>query len=196
MKFVKVPGTKVLFCIHETRNKDFSAYVAEHPGITLEGEEDEPVKLLKATDARLFCGWLTKKEGRNYRLPTAKEWDAAVGLRRSDDPDEFPWGRKWPPPKAAANLSPQLKDYADDFPRVAPVMCFTPNKLGIYDLSGNMWEVCEATTDASAKECLLRGGSWTDYEDGRLRSSFRMTRPVDAALSNNTGFRIVLETTE
>lgn len=133
MKFVPVKGTDVLFCIHETRWKDYAVYAAAHPrdatnwksqtqrGFRLtEREGDHPVLNVSWEDAAAFCVWLSKEENKLYRLPTDREWSQAVGLgrketwRRGDTPgsvsrnqDEFPWGNDWPPPTGAGNYSDQ-----------------------------------------------------------------------------------------
>jgi len=132
MKFVPVPGTDVLFCIHETRWKDYAVYAAEvegvdggsrsqtHDGFTpTDRPEDHPVTRVSWEDAQAFCAWLSEKEGRTYRLPTDREWSVAVGLGRLERPrsgdtpeslsgkvaDEFPWGKGWPAPEGAGNYS-------------------------------------------------------------------------------------------
>ncbi|HRQ88324.1 MAG TPA: SUMF1/EgtB/PvdO family nonheme iron enzyme, partial [Bacteroidia bacterium] len=132
MKFVPVPETKVLFCIHETRQKDYAAYAAENPGtngfwrnLSYEGHrvtervDDHPVGTVNWHDATDFCRWLSEKEGLTYRLPTDEEWSMAVGLggkerrRRDDVPatlsggvaGEYPWGSEWPPPANAGNYA-------------------------------------------------------------------------------------------
>jgi formylglycine-generating enzyme required for sulfatase activity len=86
MKFVPVPGTKGHFCIHETRYKDYAAFVAETPGVdgawksqssdgytATDRADEHPVWKVSWDDAQGFCAWLSKKEGRAYRLPTDKE---------------------------------------------------------------------------------------------------------------------------
>jgi hypothetical protein len=234
MKFLPVKGTEVLFCIHEVRYQDYAAYAAESPGVDgawkdqtcdayalTENKENHPVMKVSWEDAQKFCEWLSKKEGKTYRLPTDEEWSIAVGLGRGEkrpqgitpamlskkENTEFPWGGDYPPKtkdksgnyndasrKAKAfNGSVQyLEDYDDGFPTTAPVMSFKPNKLGIYDMGGNVWEWCEDWYDNAQKERVLRGGSW-DYGDrSHLLSSYRSHLPPGNRSPNCFGFRVVL----
>ena len=227
MKFVQVPGTKVLFCIHETRYKDYAAYAADVPdadsawknqkteGFVMERPEDHPVTRVSWEDAQKFCEWLSKKEGRTYRLPTDQEWSYAVGIGREEkwtkdttpatvfrNQTDFPWGDKWPPPNGAGNYSDQsrkdkepaknsqyLDGYDDGFPSTSPVMSFKPNKLGIYDLGGNVWEWCEDWFDSAKIDRVLRGSSATHHERENLLSSFRDHHKPGERLG--LGFRVV-----
>ena len=134
MKFVPVPGTKVLFCIHETRLGDFKQYAATVPGIhqhwrkaswdgqPVSREDNYPVVAVTRMDAEGFCKWITEKTGVPHRLPTDEEWSRAVGIghkerRRSDTTPrelardalpEYPWGNEFPP---SSDLPPEnLKD--------------------------------------------------------------------------------------
>ena len=137
MKLVPVPGTNVLFCIHETRFKDYLAYTAENPAADMKwkdqttdghalagGGDDHPVSKINWHDAEAFCRWLSKKESRRYRLPTDAEWSVAAGLDEqslrspedtpkslSDKGDRktFPWGATWPPPAGAGNYSDETR---------------------------------------------------------------------------------------
>jgi serine/threonine protein kinase len=128
MKFVPVPGTKVMFCVHETRRQDFAGYAADNrttapkawqsvswEGKPVSNEPDHPVVKINWYDAHDFCAWLSKKENLHYRLPTDREWSIAVGLKKMEREgvfpgvlseritNEFPWGQVWPPPPAVGN---------------------------------------------------------------------------------------------
>lgn len=136
MKFVPVPGTEVLFCIHETRYRDYEEYAkkaketvdSEWQNQTFDGFEikrdakDHPVTQVNWDSAQKFCVWLSEKEGKTYRLPTDREWSLAVGIGREEDwtadttpetvlkvPDVFPWGDEWPPPAESENYSDESR---------------------------------------------------------------------------------------
>lgn len=231
MKFVPVPGTDVLFCIHETRWRDYAAYAGEtgsldsswrtqsHGDFTIREDSGEhPVVGVSWEDAQDFCAWLSKKEGRTYRLPTDREWSFAVGIGAEEDwkpgttpttvskpQSMFPWGEEWPPPAGAGNYNDEsrrekaylenaqyLDGYDDTFPTTAPVMRFTPNSFGLYDLGGNVWEWCEDWNSEAQEERVLRGGSYFDHERGGMLSSYRYRGTPDLRGSTR-GFRVVLE---
>ena len=232
MKFVPVKGTTVMFCIHEVRYQDYAAYAAETPGIDgywkdqsndgytpTENKEQHPVNRVSWEDAQKFCAWLSKKEGKTYRLPTDHEWSYAVGLGREEkwkkdttpatvekNQTEFPWGDKWPPPKGSGNFSDDsrkakapmafatyLENYDDGFPTTAPVMRFKPNKFGLYDLEGNVREWVEDWNDNAQKDHVLRGGCWNNFGRIGLLSSFR-DRPQagGSRYYDHNGFRVVM----
>ena len=232
MKFLPVKGTDVLFCIHEVRFKDYAAYAAESPGIDgawknqsydgyalTERKEEHPVTQVSWEDAQKFCSWLSKKEGKTYRLPTDREWSIAVGIGRGEkwksdttpaqvfkDQKEFPWGDDFPPKgkepvgnysdesrkaKAPSDDTQYLERYDDGFPTTAPVMSYKPNKLGLYDLGGNVWEWCEDWYDNAKKDRVLRGGSWRHYGRGDLLSSGRH-HSTRKARHGHFGFRVVV----
>lgn len=231
MKFVPVKGTEVLFCIHETRYKDFAAYAAAGANVAADWKnqmfdgfalgdrtEDHPVVNVSWLEAKRFCDWLGKKEGRTYRLPTDQEWSMAVGIGNEERWDDsttpatvfkgqgtFPWGDEWPPPEGAGNYSDKsrhekasrdnegyLERYDDGFPTTAPVMSFKPNKLGLYDLGGNVLEWCESWYDDTQMYRVLRGGSWGRYDQGNLLSAFRRRMNPEARCEFD-GFRVVME---
>jgi serine/threonine protein kinase/formylglycine-generating enzyme required for sulfatase activity len=233
MKFVPVPDTDILMCIHETRYKDYAAYAGSAQGVGIswkdqtadgftptERSEDHPVMNVTWDEAKKFCDWLSEKEGMVVRLPTDREWSYAVGIGRDENwkdgvtPEmrsqesnsDYPWGTKWPPPKNAGNYSDTsrfkqtqrgnalfIADYDDGFPTTAPVMSFKANKLGIYDLGGNLWEWCEDWKSKAEGARVTRGGSWFYADRGVLRSAQRDSRPPNTRY-NFVGFRVVLET--
>ena len=202
MKFVPVGGTKVLFCIWETRVQDYEVFVKdtgrEWPKPIFRQGPTHPAVNFMWEEAVAFCRWLSKKEGREYRLATDAEWSVAVGLKAESGstPREkdskavgYPWGTAWPPPRRVGNFDPALK--ADEFERTSPVGTFSANGFGLYDLSGNVWEWCSDLYDARQESFVLRGGSFLDNDENMLRSSYRLNVPRTFR-SDVSGFRCVL----
>jgi len=178
--------------------------------------DDHPVVCVNVPDATAFCAWLSRKEGRVYRLPTDREWSYAVGIGPKESttsatpeslsgkiPDVYPWGAIWPPPPSAGNYADEtfkaqfpmedyLSGYNDGYRTTAPVMSFKPNDLGIYDLGGNVWQWCSDWYNDEQKEGVLRGASWSHANNGAMLSSYRRRCPRDGRQINQ-GFRCVLE---
>jgi hypothetical protein len=229
MKFVAVPGTDVQFCIWETRVKDYRAYAnassgvdnswqnPEHGGQRVTPSEDCPVVNVSWNDAKAFCAWLSRKEGKTYRLPTDAEWSVAVGLRsescsspRDKDTkikDVYPWGTQWPPPQGAGNYADAsaktkhsgwkvIDGYDDGYSETAPVGSFKANQFGLFDLGGNVWEWCEDWYDGEQKSRVLRGASWDNRAPDALWSSYRYGNPPYSAAPGDRrsiyGIRVVL----
>lgn len=209
MKFVPVPGAKVLFGVWETRVKDYRAFAQAASG-TVDGRwekpgfaqtEESPVVNVSWDDARTFCAWLSKKEGRTYRLPTDREWSAAVGMgpeleidktpasREGRQPGLFPWGKKWPPAKNTGNFAPSLG--VDAFAKTSPVGSFAANIFGIHDLDGNVTEWCEDKFKSEGGDRTLRGSDWGQSFEDLLRSDRRGFGPPTQR-SIQEGFRCVL----
>jgi formylglycine-generating enzyme required for sulfatase activity len=178
---------------------------------------DHPVVNVTWREAVAFCKWLTAKEqkegtlaaSQEYRLPTDLEWSKAVGLpdetgktpeaRDMGVPDVYPWGTSWPPPKGAGNYTGEetgsdvaIKGYEDGFAWTAPVGTFEPNKFGLYDMGGNVWQWCMDSWNAEQKHKVLRGASWYN---GALKLSLLSSCRVHAAPDSSTdnyGFRCVI----
>lgn len=228
MQFVALPGTRVLMGVHETRRVDYARYAAENPNAdpswkdaklgsrSATAGEDHPVVNVSWDDAQAFCQWLSRKEGRHYRLPTDREWSVAVGIGDDEPatgvtpeslsgqvPGVYPWGRQWPPPAGAGNYAdaacqtqyPNEKivgGYADGFAITSPVMRFPPNALGIHDLGGGVWEWCEDWFNEDRKDHVLRGASWGSSAPKPLLSSYR-GRQSSTRRWRCDGFRCVVE---
>ncbi len=180
---------------------------------------DHPVVNVTWTEAIAFCKWLTEKERKEglipanqfYRLPYDLEWSTAVALpnesgktpeaRDMGVPDVYPWGTEWPPTKGAGNYTGEetgsdvaIKGYDDGFAWTAPVGSFPPNKLGLYDMGGNVWQWCMDSWNSESKAKVLRGASWYN---GALKLSLLSSCRVHAAPDSSTdnyGFRIVRAT--
>ncbi|MFA7343714.1 MAG: SUMF1/EgtB/PvdO family nonheme iron enzyme [Terrimicrobiaceae bacterium] len=210
MPFVPTTRSKTLFCIWQLRICDYAQYCSETgaamPSADYPQGADHPVVNVSWADAHLFCEWLTKREiwlglinsHYQYRFPKDEEWSAAVGLpyehginprARSGVIEEFPWGPDFPPPHGAGNYHARLA--VDEFKETSPVGSFAPNKFGIYDLGGNVWEWCVDEYERGSSFRVLRGASCFNDDPEFLRSSYRDKFQPDKG-RNNAGIRIVL----
>lgn len=178
---------------------------------------DHPVVNVTWQEAVAFCKWLTIKEQRDgvisekqsYRLLTDIEWSKAAGLgaetgstpesRDMGVPDVYPWGKSWPPPTGSGNYTGEetgsdvaIKGYNDGFAWTSPVGSFPANKLGFYDMGGNVWQWCMDSWNAESRAKVLRGASWYN---GALKLSLLTSCRVHASPDSSTdnyGFRIAL----
>jgi hypothetical protein len=210
MPFVPLTRGKSLCCRWPVRIRDYMQFAMETgagaPVSDFPQGPDHPVVNVRWNDARRFCKWLTKRElwleliptSLGYRLPKDEEWSGAVGLgfeggptpkMRSGVVEGYPWGEDFPPPPGAGNYHPKLQ--CDAFPETSPVGSFAPNKLGICDLGGNVWEWCLDEYEKGNPDRVLRGASCFNDDPFYLMSSFRDHYPGDKA-RNNVGIRVVL----
>jgi formylglycine-generating enzyme required for sulfatase activity len=162
-----------------------------------------PVECVSWYDAEEFCARLTAYTGRPYRLPREVEWERAC---RAGSSAPFAYGPTLT--GALANYGAG-RTYAAEAPGVShrattPVGQFAPNRHGLNDMHGNVWEWCadpwhgdaqsgavsDARRGADPQWRVLRGGSWADAPD-RLRSASR-TGNRAAAFNRIIGLRLAL----
>ncbi len=140
--------------------------------------DDHPVVNVSWKDARAFCDWLSRKEGRVYRLPTEAQWEYAcrAGTRThyysGDDPESV---------AGVGNVADgtALEKYSswttiksrDGYVYTAPAGSYRPNAFGLCDMHGNVWEWCHDWYDADYYQ-----GSPTTDPAGPLSGSFRVLR--------------------
>ena len=211
MRFASVPGTKVLFAIYETRIQDYQPFLAATRRAWSKPDFQQapthPVVNVTWMDAEAFCRWLTERErqagllaGRQrYRLPTDQEWSLAAGLGteagktpedRMKDLIVWPWGYYWPPQPGDGNYAPELG--VDKFANTSPAGSFNPNRHGLYDLGGNVWEWCEDWYNEARVTKALRGGSFNDSQPTDLLAAYRFSGTMHLS-NDDIGFRVVLE---
>ncbi len=151
--------------------------------------------------ANEYAKWLSRKTGKQYRLPTEAEWEYAArgGVETHGRASQYKY--------AGSNNIDEVAWYGDNSGgKTHPVGTKKPNELGIYDMSGNVWEWVEdkyhndykgAPTDGSAwisgnsSYRVFRGGSWGNYA-----YSCRVADRSDYAPTGSVsyvGFRLALQ---
>jgi len=180
------------------------------------GQGKRPVINVSWVEAIAFCNWLSQKEGlkpaydkdgnlldksgnvtsdiaqvEGYRLPTEAEWEyAARG-------GPTPQGTKY----SGSNDLKEVGWYTDNAgKKTHPIAQQKPNILGLFDMSGNVWEWCydpygnySATGQTnpvgrSGANRVLRGGSWNSYAQS-CRVAYRNDN-APTYRDYNRGFRL------
>jgi formylglycine-generating enzyme required for sulfatase activity len=196
---------------YEVTQKEWAEIMGDHRG-KFKGD-NLPMGWVSWYDAVEYCNRLSRKEGltpayqgsgyrivcdfnaSGYRLPTEAEWEyAAKGGNKDVIPYEYSGGN---------NLDEVAWHWGNSKGRPHPVGTKQPNSLGIYDMSGSVWEWCwdrarpytgEAQTNPTGHSeggfLIYRGGSWRSDSADYMRSTFRShSQPV--GWNYEVGFRVV-----
>lgn len=149
----------------EVTNAQYEAFDPAHK--TLRGKmgfskaDDEAVVFVTYDQAVAFCTWLTRKEGKPYRLPTEAEWEYACRARTLSD---FSTGNRLP-----AVYQKSQKTDRDPVVVSLQVGQSPANAFGLYDMHGNVEEWCSDWYGP------YRAGEQTDPV-GRVSGLYRVTR--------------------
>ena len=156
--------------------------------------DSHPIVNVNYGDAMAYCDWLAEKMDADYRLPIEAEWEYAARGGKGSKGTKYSGGRSldnagW---------------YGDNSgSKTHAVATKNPNELGIYDMSGNVWEWCKdwygdysATAQTNPKGAtsgssrLLRGGGWGSSATGCRVANRGYYDPASRNISY--GFRVVL----
>jgi len=84
-----------------------------------------------------------------------------------------------------------IQGYVDGFTNTSPVGSFAPNQLGMYDVSGNVFEWVQDAYSDGGDLGIVRGGSWATYKSKDLKTWSRFA--ISKGLRDNQyGFRVIL----
>jgi formylglycine-generating enzyme required for sulfatase activity len=133
-----------------------------------------PVVCVSWNDAAAFAFWLSEQTGTRYRLPTEAEWEFAARDRGSKE--RFPGTNDPQQIQFYANFcddscdSPFKQSALNDaYRNTAPVGSFRPNRLGLYDMAGNVWQWVGDWYDGHYYEKAVKRQPLTDWFSGDKR---------------------------
>ena len=153
--------------------------------------DDCPVSKITWYEAADFCHLIGKS------LPSEGQWEKAAG---GEDGCEFPWGPDFKREDSKVRGGFELKDKA------SPVGSYPPNKFGVYDMAGNMWEwvadwyspmyyvhelMYNPRGPRSGVMKVRRGGAWSDSIRAMLVGYRDWSYPFSRSYSD-IGFRCVI----
>ncbi|MBU4485713.1 MAG: SUMF1/EgtB/PvdO family nonheme iron enzyme [Candidatus Delongbacteria bacterium] len=177
----------------EITQAQYQAVMGENPSRFK--ADNLPVESVTWNDAVEFCRKLSQKDGVTYRLPTEAEWEYAARGGSISRGYEY---------SGSVNIE-EVTWYTSNSGRTThPVAAKKPNELGIYDMSGNVWEWCSdwngdypngaqtnPTGTSSGSYHVLRGGGW-DFDAYYCKVAFR-PGTGSPAYSNfdGIGFRVI-----
>jgi formylglycine-generating enzyme required for sulfatase activity len=173
--------------------------MGNNPSFFRDSGGDSPVENVSWDDAQKFIRILNRRAGGTYRLLTEAEWEYAARSRGRRE--------RW----AGTNSESRLGEYAwysaNAGNRTHPVGRKKPNGIGIYDMSGNVWEWVQDKYNSRAYAVqgrnnplytgsgsghVFRGGSWF-YKSKGVRVTFRDHRaPFNIIRHHNVGLRLAM----
>ncbi len=157
---------------YEVTQGQWKKIMDDNPSAFKDCGDNCPVEMVSWEDVQNFIVKLNDTTGENFRLPNETEWEYACRSRGKID-------------KYAGGDHPEsLAWYGNSEGSPQPVGEKHPNGLGIYDMSGNVWEWCEDSSDI-----VIRGGAW-GYPLQDIRCDSRLNSPSGIP-THDIGFRLI-----
>ncbi len=164
---------------------DASWRTPEGEHTTLKGRDSLPVVHVSQRDAQAYAAWA------GGRLPSEVEWEyaATLGLPDTANPTSGAYSPDGPRANTWQGVFPLIDLGTDGFQGPAPIGCYPADRLGLYDMIGNVWEWTD--TPFGAGRHTLKGGSFlcADNFCRRYRPAARQPQDTDFS-ANHIGFRI------
>ena len=153
-----------------------------------------PVEKVSWEDCQTFIGKLNSLSGKRFRLPTEAEWEFAARGGNQNNHTQY---------SGSKNIDDVAWYDGNSKSKTHPVKTKKANELGLYDMSGNVWEWCQdrygnygsnTQTNPTGSESetyrVNRGGGWYDLARN-CRSSYRSSN-LPGRRSRGLGFRLAL----
>ncbi len=216
---------KIWVSRHEITEAQYAAFDASKATSTL------PVTDISWSEAAQYCNWLSQREGlpvfytinarrilgfnpqaKGYRLLTEAEWEWLAKKAKRSTPTTYVWGNSGRIPKNAGNFADRtlgkkttfyFKKYTDGFAGKAPVGSFKADRVGLYDLAGNVSEwvhdkhtntppeipgvAIDYTGAVRGSGHIVKGGNYLSGRPAELRGAYRAT---NKSRDPTIGFRI------
>ena len=118
---------------------------------------NKPVVGVSWNDAIEFCLRLSRITERHYRLPSEAEWEYAC---RAETVTAYHFGDK---------ITTELANYSQEVGQTTAVRQYPPNRWGLYDMHGNIWEWCQDYWHDSYNDAPADGSAWSDSGDSSGR---------------------------
>ena len=180
----------------------------DKPGDGDWGRGKRPVIYVSWSDATAFSEWLSEQTREKIRLATEAEWEYAA--RERGKKVRFGNGKNIADPteinfNASADYKQSYSVAGEYRRKTLPVGTFRPNSLGLYDMSGNVWEWCRdrygedyyanspednPKGPSSGSSYVYRGGSWSVFLPQLMRACVRFGTSADSRYFG-IGFRVV-----
>lgn len=143
--------------------------------------DNNPVERVSWNDVQEFINKLNQMTGRTYSLPTEAQWEYAARGGINKENYEY----------AGSNSIDDVAWYKKNSKRRTHVVGQkSPNSIGIYDMSGNIWEWCQDCYNDRCSHRVVRGGNWL-IDASYCRVSHRFMNLPRNRLSY-LGFRLAL----
>lgn len=171
----------------------YEAVMGSNPSSFVDPEK--PVEGMSWADAQRFINRLNAITGREFAMPTEAQWEYAARGGHKASLMKF----------SGSMLANEVGWYQENSSnRLHNVKELKPNEIGLYDMSGNLFEMCQDYKNEYPKENQVdpvstkmnknrvrRGGSWKSRSDNELRNAFRR-RIEENETVTDTGIRLVL----
>lgn len=143
------------------------------PGSAITDQMDHPVVQVAYEDAAAFAEWA----GRT--LPSAEQWEYAAQGGGKPQPTANSW----------QGIFPAYDSAEDGYAGLAPVGCFEPNGFGLFDMTGNVWELTSTAVDGGM---MIKGGSYLCADNYCRRARPAAWQAQELGLgTSHVGFRTV-----